>query len=156
TVPDERSGARMNDAPQGGGTTRRTWQDVWPFQRLPLEVVPPLAGLAACAALASMLLNQLVLPSLGSGVRSPHYPTIAQAGRFTANLAVTTGLITLVSCVAWSLLGRPRLPLRRQLFAFTAAGVLAYVAISAWLFQGVASREQIYFGVVAANVIGMA
>lgn len=136
--------------------TRTHWQDVWPLRRQPLDVVPPLAAFAALAAFVSMVLNQLILPSLGSGVRSPHFAGIAQAGRFTANLAVTTGLITLVSCVAWALLGRPRLPLRRQLFTFTAAGVLVYVAVSALLFPGTASREQIYFGVAAANVIGMA
>jgi hypothetical protein len=137
-------------------TTQNSWQDVWPLQRLPLEVVPPLSAFAALTAFASMVLNQLILPGLESGVRSPHFDRLAQAGRFAANLAVTTGLITLVSCVAWALLGRPRLPVRRQLFTFTAAGVLVYVAVSALLFSGSASREQIYFGVAAANVIGMA
>jgi hypothetical protein len=144
----------MNDVVSD--TARPSWQDVWPLRRQPLDVVPPLASFAALAALASMLLNQLVLPSLGSGVHSPHFTRIAQAGRFTANLAVTTGLITLVSCVSWALVGRPKLPMRRQLFTFTAAGVLVYVAISALLFPGTASREQIYFGVAAANIIGMA
>jgi hypothetical protein len=144
----------MNDAVPDT-EARRNWQEMWPMQRLPLEVVPPLATLAALAAFASMVLNQLVLPSLGNGVHSPHFSRVAQAGRFAANLAVTTGLITLISCVAWALIGRPKLPLRRQLFTFTAAGLLAYVTLSALLFTGFATREQIYFGVISANVIGM-
>jgi hypothetical protein len=134
---------------------QRTWQDIWPMQRLPLAVVPPLATLSALAAFASMVMNQIVLPSLGNGVHSPHFARVAQAGRFTANLAATTGLITLVSCVSWTLMGRPKLPLRRQLFTFTSAGLLAYVTLAALLFPGNATREQIYFGVVSANVIGM-
>jgi hypothetical protein len=96
------------------------------------------------------------LPSLRSGVRSPYFPRVAQAGRFAANLSVMAGLITLVSCVAWALLGWPKLPLRRQLFVFVSAGVLAYVAVAAMLFDPpIATREQIYFGVAAANIIGM-
>lgn len=140
---------------------RPDWQTrvraAWPLRQLPLEVVPPLAGLSASAALVSMVLNQLVLPGLGAATRAGQYPKLAQAARFSANLAVTAGLITLVSCIAWALLGRPRLPLRRQLFVFVAGGTLIHIALTALLFDPLgSSRSQIYFGVAAANMIGMA
>jgi hypothetical protein len=55
------------------------------------------------------------------------------------------------------LIGRPRLPLRRQLFVFVAGGTLIHIAITAMLLDPLAaSRSQIYFGVAAANAIGMA
>lgn len=132
----------------------RAW---WPLARLPLDVVPPVAILAALAALVSMALNQLALPGLGAGTHAAQFPKLAQAARFSANLAVTSGLITLVSCVSWALLGLPRLPLRRQLIVLSGSGVLAHIAVSALLFDPLAaSRTQIYFGVAAANLIGMA
>jgi hypothetical protein len=101
-------------------------------------------------------LNQLVLPGLGTS-RSGQLPALGQSARFFANLAVTAGLITLISCVSWALIGRPRLPLRRQLFVFVAGGTLVHIAISAMLLDPLASsRSQVYFGVAAANAIGMA
>ncbi|HTU61631.1 MAG TPA: hypothetical protein VMF89_24415, partial [Polyangiales bacterium] len=127
----------------------------WPLQRLPLDVVPPVAVLAALSALLSMALNQVALPGLGAGT-SEQFPLLTQAARFCANLSVTSGLVTLISCVSWALLGAPRLPLRRQLSVFVCAGALVHVALSAMLFDPLAaSRVQIYFGVAAANLIGM-
>jgi len=136
--------------------TRASARAYWPLQRLPLDVVPPVAALAAVAALLSMTLNQVALPGLGAGT-GEQFPRLTEAARFCANLSVTAGLITLVSCVSWALLGTPRLPLRRQLSVFVAAGALFHIALSALLFDPLAaSRVQIYFGVAAANLIGMA
>lgn len=140
---------------------RPDWQSraraAWPLRQLPLDVVPPLASLSALAALVSMVLNQLVLPALGAGSRAGQFPKLAQTARFSANLAVTAGLITLLSSIAWALVGRPRLPLRSQLCVFVAGGTLIHIALAALLFDPLgSSRSQIYFGVVAANAIGMA
>jgi hypothetical protein len=147
----------MNDAaPDADARARQAWRSFWPLQPLPVDVVPPLSSLAAVAALVAMTLNQLVLPGLGSGARTAHFPKLAQAARFSANLAVTAGVIALVSCVSWALLGNPRMALRRQLFVFVAAGALVHIAVGALLFDPLAaSRLQVYFGVAAANVIGM-
>ena len=135
--------------------TRTSARPYWPLQRLPLDVVPPVAVLAALSALLSMALNQVALPGLGAGT-SEQFPQLTNAARFFANLAVTSGLVTLVSCVSWALLGMPRLPLRRQLSVFVCAGAIVHVALSAMLFDPLAaSRIQIYFGVAAANLIGM-
>lgn len=135
--------------------TRVSARPYWPLQRLPLDVVPPVAVLAALSALLSMALNQVALPGLGAGT-SEQFPQLTQAARFCANLSVTSGLVTLISCVSWALLGAPRLPLRRQLSVFVCAGALVHVALSAMLFDPLAaSRVQIYFGVAAANLIGM-
>lgn len=129
----------------------------WPLQKLPLDVVPPLSVVAAFSALLSMVLNQLVLPALGGGAQALRYPRLSQLARFSGNLAVTAGLITLLACVSWALLGSPRLPLRRQMFVFVAAGVLVQIALTAMFFDPLtASRAQIYFAVAATNVIGMA
>jgi hypothetical protein len=145
----------MNDTATDS-ETRPAWRDAWPMRPLPLDVVPPLATLATLAALLSMVLNQLVLPGLGSLVRAPHFAKLAQLARFSANLAVSAGLITLVSCVAWAILGRPRLQVQRQVFVLISAVAVAHVAIVAMLFDPlIASREQIYFSVAAANLIGM-
>jgi hypothetical protein len=158
----------MNDAAQNAkavepapappaSAPRESVHAAWPVSRLPIDVVPHVATLAALAALASMALNQLALPGLGAGTHTAQFPKLAQAARFSANLAVTAGLITLVSCVSWALLGAPRLALRRQLFVLSGSGVLAHIAVSALLFDPLAaSRTQIYFGVAAANLIGMA
>jgi uncharacterized membrane protein (Fun14 family) len=146
----------MNDAAPGAGAGQKR-RAGWPLQKLPLEVVPPISTLAALAALAAMILNQLVLPGLGSGARTEHFPKLAAVARFSANLAVTAGLITLISCVSWALLGTPRLALRRQMSVFVSAGVLAHIALSAMLYDPLAaSRTQIYFAVAATNLIGMA
>jgi hypothetical protein len=148
----------MNDvASDAEAREVRTWRASWPLAPLPIEVVPPLATFAALASLVSMVLNQLLLPALGVGARSPHFQKLAQSARFSANLSVTAGLITLMSCVSWALLGRPKLPLRRQLFVFVAAGTLTHVALRALLFDQVgSSRTYIHFAVAAANIIGMA
>lgn len=146
----------MNDAAPDADP-RAGWRAIWPLRQQPLDVVPPLASLAAVAALLAMILNQLVLPGLGAGARAAQFTKLAHAARFFANLSVTAGLITLVSCVSWVLLGQPRLTTRRQLFVFVASGVLIHIALNAMLFDPLAaSRTQIYFGVAAANVIGMA
>jgi len=131
---------------------------LWPLSRMPLDIVPPLASLAALSALTSMLLSQCILPGLGvgSGMRAAQFPVLTQAARFTANLAVASGLITLVSSVSWALLGQPLLSLRRRILVLLAASVLANIALRALLFDPLsASRPQIYVGVVAANVIGV-
>lgn len=149
--------AKVVDTSPEASTPRESVRASWPLSRQPLDVVPPVATLAALAALVSMALNQLALPGLGAGSHAAQFPKLAQAARFSANLAVTAGLITLVSCVSWALLGLPRLPLRRQLFVLSGSGVLAHIAVSALLFDPLAaSRTQIYFGVAAANMIGMA
>jgi hypothetical protein len=147
----------MNDAsPDVSANQREPSRAYWPLRKLPLDVVPPLAGLTALAALLSMVLNQVVLPALGGGAQALRFPKLSQVARFSANLAVTAGLITLVSCVSWALLGMPRLALRRQMFVFVAAGVLVQIALSAMLFDPLtASRAQIYFAVAASNVIGL-
>jgi hypothetical protein len=160
-MDDAAQNAKAADTPPEANaprdSLRAAWRDPWPLSRLPIDVVPPVATLAALAALVSMALNQLALPGLGAGAHTSQFPKLAQAARFSANLAVTAGLITLVSCVSWALLGSPRLPLRRQLFVLSGAGVLAHIAVSALLFDPLAaSRTQIYFGVAAANLIGMA
>lgn len=140
---------RVQEAPRVGA------RPYWPLQRLPLDVVPPVATLAALSALVSMALNQVALPGLGAGT-TEQFPALTQAARFCANLSVTSGLVTLISCVSWALLGAPRLPLRRQLSVFVCAGALVHIALSAMLFDPLAaSRVQIYFGVAAANLIGM-
>jgi hypothetical protein len=145
----------MNDAAPDADA-RQSWRNFWPLQPLPVDVVPPLSTLAALAALAAMTLNQLVLPGFGSGARAAQFPKLAQAARFAANLSVTAGVIALVSCVSWALLGTPRMAVRRQLFVFVAAGALVQIAVNALLFDPLAaSRTQVYFGVAAANVIGM-
>jgi hypothetical protein len=145
----------MNDTASDAQAST-TWRAAWPLRPLPIEVVPPLASLAALAALFSMVLNQLVLPGLGS-IHSPQFARLAQLARFAANLSVTAGLITLVSCVSWALLGRPRLSIQRQLFVFTSSVMLAQVSMQALLFDhAIGSRVQVGFAIAAANAIGMA
>jgi hypothetical protein len=132
------------------------------MQKLPLDVVPPIAGVAALAALTAIVLNQLivfnqlVLSALAGATRVGQFPKLAHAAHFATNLSVTAGLITLISCVSWVLLDRPRQALPAQIIVFVAASVLFHVALSALLFDPLtASRAQIYFGVAAANLIGI-
>src|SRR5882672_4732580 len=57
---------------------------------------PPLSWLAACAALAAMTLNQLLLPAMSEGTRRVLLHQLDRWGTFATNLAAISGLIALV------------------------------------------------------------
>src|SRR3954466_4015449 len=95
------SGAGASESPTAGASaddrvaTAPSGFEAW----LPLETAPPLAGVAALAAFAAMLLNQVLLPGLGSAHNTDLLSMIGKSGRFAANLATIAGAVALVFCL---------------------------------------------------------
>jgi hypothetical protein len=123
---------------------------------LPLEVAPPLAGLAALAAFAAMLLNQVLLPGLGTEHNTLLLSRLSRAGQFAANLAVISGLVSFAFCVVSVARGQTTLTLFRKVLWVLLATVLLRAAVIATLFErGETTRENVYLAVGAANMIGV-
>jgi hypothetical protein len=123
---------------------------------LPLEMAPPLAGLAALSAFAAMLLNQVLMPGLGTEHNTLLLSRISRAGQFAANLAVISGLVSFVFCVVSVARGQTTLTLFRRVLWVLLAIVLLRAAVIATLFERVeTTRENVYLAVGAANMIGV-
>jgi hypothetical protein len=121
-----------------------------------LSEPPPLAGMCALAALASTLLNQLMVPGLPGGTRHAWYGPLEHAGRFAENLAVFAGVIALLAG-AWEASRAPAFErLRRRLFGVVFLTVLMRAVVIATLFERDATtRENVYYAVGAANVLAV-
>jgi hypothetical protein len=140
-------GATERASPAFGGTTGFF---------LPLESAPPLAGLAALSAFAAMVLNQVLLPGLGSDHNALLLSRLARAGQFAANLAVISGLVTLCFCALSVARGQPGLTTFRRVLWVLLALVLLRAAAIATLFERVeTTRGNVYLAVGAANVLGV-
>ncbi len=123
---------------------------------LPVESAPPLAGLAALSAFAAMLLNQVLLPGLGTEQNPLLLGRLARAGQFAANLAVISGVVSLVFCAVSVARGKPDLPMVRRVFWVLLSLVLLRAAVIATLFERVeTTRENVYLAVAAANTLGV-
>jgi hypothetical protein len=122
---------------------------------LPRDTAPPLAGLAACAAFVAMVLNQVLLPGLGTDANPLLLGKLARAGQFAANLAVISGLIALVFAALAVVRNAALPPFRRVLWVMLAL-VLLRAAVIATLFDRVeTTRENVYLAVGAANMLGI-
>jgi hypothetical protein len=127
-----------------------------PSPFLPTETAPPLAGLAALAAFAAMVLNQVLLPGLGSDNNPLLMSRLARAGQFAANLSVISGLIALTLCMLSVVWGQPPLPLRRRVMWVVLSVVLLRAAVIATLGDRLeTTRENVYLAVGAANMLGV-
>lgn len=117
---------------------------------------PPLSGLAALAAFAAMLLNQVLLPGLGTDGDPTWLSRLARAGQFSANLAVFSGVIALTLCSVEVVRGQAALVFRRRVLWVILAVVLLRAALVATLFErGETTREHVYLAVGAANLLGV-
>jgi hypothetical protein len=123
---------------------------------LPVASAPPLAGLAALAAFAAMVLNQVLLPGLGTEQNPLLLGRLARAGQFAANLAVISGLVAFVFCAISVARGQPPLAMVRRVLWVLLALVLLRAAVIATLFERVeTTRENVYLAVAAANTLGV-
>jgi uncharacterized membrane protein YoaT (DUF817 family) len=127
-----------------------------PTPFMPLEAAPPLSGLAALAAFAAMLLNQVLLPGLGTDGDPTLLSRLARAGQFAANLAVFCGVIALTLCAVEVARGQVALVIRRRVLWAILTVVLLRAALIATLFErGETTRENVYLAVGAANLLGV-
>lgn len=123
---------------------------------LPLENAPPLAGVAALAAFAAMLLNQVLLPGLGSAHNSELLSRLGKYGQFSANLATIAGSVALVFCVFALARGQTALTVfRRVLWVMLSVVLLRAAAIATLWDRAETTRENVYLAVGAANMIGV-
>ncbi|MFI5308617.1 MAG: hypothetical protein ACHQ53_14755 [Polyangiales bacterium] len=116
---------------------------------------PPLAWLAASAAFASMLVNQLLLPGLGEHARRELLDTLDHVGRFATNLTAISGLIALgfglLAFVRYSTM----LELRHRLLIGAFAGIfLPTIAIATLLERHTTTAQSVLFALAAAHVLG--
>lgn len=125
-----------------------------PSQWAALEELPALSFMTALAALASMAINQLVVPGLGTRVARELLGRIEQAGQFAENLAVFAGLIALVASL-WSVWrGDVLLNARRRvMFVVFLSILLREVVVATVLDRTHTTREHVYFAVGAASVL---
>jgi hypothetical protein len=123
---------------------------------LPLEKAPPLAGLAALAAFAAMLLNQVLLPGLGSAHNTELLSYLGRYGQFAANLATISGSVALVFCLFALARGETALTVfRRVLWVMLSVVLLRAAAIATFWDRAETTRENVYLAVGAANMIGV-
>src|SRR5262245_40529512 len=128
-----------------GATERASPALSAPGLLLPLESAPPLAGLAALSAFAAMLLNQVLLPGLGSEHNTMMLSRLARAGQFAANLAVISSLITLAFCAVSVARGQPGLTTFRRVLWVLLSLVLLRAAVIATFFERVeTTRGDVY------------
>jgi hypothetical protein len=103
-----------------------------------------------------MLLNQVLLPGLGAEHNTLLLSRLARAGQFAANLAVISGLVSLVFCALAVARGQTADTLFRRVLWVLLALVLLRAAAIATLFERVeTTRENVYLAVAAANTLGV-
>jgi hypothetical protein len=153
-MPEASDRAPGAGEPGAGGDAATTGAGFEAF--LPLETAPPLAGLAALAAFAGMLLNQVLLPGLGTEHNTALLSQLARAGQFAANLAVISGSVSFLFCVVAVARGQTSLTVFRRVLWVMLALVLLRAATIATLLERVeTTRENVYLAVAAANMIGV-
>jgi hypothetical protein len=116
--------------------------------------LPPLAGLCALAALASMAVNQITLPLLGSQADQLLALRLGRAGQFAENLAVIAGTIALVATTIAMLRGEGKLSIRRRVLGVVLVATLLRAVVVATLLERTSTtRENVYLAVGAANAL---
>jgi hypothetical protein len=113
--------------------------------------VPPLAMLAACAALAHTVVFRLLLPLLASkGLSLP--ALLHLAGPYSLNLAACAGLVALTTATFDMALARELTYLGRRLIIAMLAGVLLLMlALSTFLPPAHVQREVVLLGAAALH-----
>jgi hypothetical protein len=117
---------------------------------------PPLAWLAAIAALSAMALNQLILPALGDAGRHALVHNLDRWGTFATNLTAISGLIAL----AFGLLAFVRYstvigPWQRLLLGgFAGFFFLPTIAVAALFERQRTTAQIVLFALAAAHVLG--
>lgn len=152
----------MNDAPEHPPTapsastvpTRELADAFSPHAEEP----PPLALLAALAALCATSVNQVLLPALGDKRGYVYARLLDQAGAYATNLSAIAGLIALGFALLAFVRFSPLLSLRKRLLFAAFAGIfLPSVAMSALFERQRTTAETVLFAMGAAQVlIGLA
>ena len=133
------------EAPSAEGSPDKgTGADIAAATNPHFESSPPLSWMAATAAMAAMIINQLLLPAIGKTAAPALLRSLDRVGAFVANLAAISGLVALafglVAFVQYNGLIRPR-----QRLTVGLVGLLFMPMITAaTLFE----REQTTTGIV--------
>jgi hypothetical protein len=100
----------------------------------PLGTAPPLAMLAAAAAVASLVLNRLVLRSLGTTVPHDRLVTLGQWSGVPRNLTAIAGIVALTGAIYHLLRLRRVAPVFRRMLIAAFAGIFLPIATFATFF----------------------
>jgi hypothetical protein len=157
----------MNDAPEQATTAASSGtrlpsaaepRELGEAFSLHAEQAPPLALLAALAALVATCVNQVLLPALGDKRGYLLSRQIDQVGAFATNLSAIAGLITLGFALLSFVRFSPLLPLRKRLMFAGFAGIfLPSIAMSTLFERQRTTAETVLFAMGAAQVlIGLA
>jgi len=115
---------------------------------------PPLAWLTVFAALASMAINQLLLPALGPDAKRALLTPLERWGVFATNLAAIAGLIALGFGLLVFVRFSQQFPLRQRLLLTAFAAVfLVSIALATLFERQQTTAENVLFAIAAAQVL---
>ena len=118
------------------------------------EQAPPLALLAALAALCATVINQVLLPALGDKRGYRYAGLLDQVGAYATNLAAIAGLVALGFALLAFVRFSPLVPLRKRLMFAAFAGIfLPSIAMSALFERQRTTAETVLFAMGAAQVL---
>jgi hypothetical protein len=119
-----------------------------------LSRTPPLASLTAAAAVCSLLINRLLIPSLGKESEYELVFDLIRAGHFAANLTAVAGLFAILT-VIFNLVRTPeQASVRRRLAIACFAGIfIPTIALATFFPREKTSVHIVLLGIGAANVL---
>jgi hypothetical protein len=121
---------------------------------LHVQQSPPLAWLAAFAALAALVVNQVLLPALNSAGKRAMLRDIERWGAFASNLTAISSLIAFGFGFTAFLRFTTVIPLRKRLLLAGSAGVFLVAVARAMLLERQATTAQtVLFALGAAHVL---
>ncbi len=142
-------------APAAGSPDPRADPDLAAAFSMHVSSSPPLAWLAACAALAAMGINQLVLPGLAETARHALLHNLERWGAFCTNLSAISGLIALGFGLLAFIRYSTMVELRQRLLLGAFAGIfLPSIAVAALFERQRTTAQVVVFAIGAAQVLG--
>ncbi|MBN1655842.1 MAG: hypothetical protein JXA30_18900 [Deltaproteobacteria bacterium] len=119
-----------------------------------LSRLPPLASLAAVAALCSLLTNRLLVPAFGDRTDHEFVFDLIRSGHFFANLTAVTGLFALTTAIFSLVRGPEHASIWRRLGVACLAGIfLPTVALATFFPREHTTIHIVLFGIGAANTL---
>jgi len=119
-----------------------------------LSRTPPLASLAAAAALCSLLINRLLVPALGKDGDYGLLLNLIHSGQFAANLTAITGLFALLTAIFKLMRSPEHMSLRRRLAIASFAGIFVpTIALATFFPRDKISVHIVFLGAGAANIL---
>jgi hypothetical protein len=117
---------------------------------------PPLAWLAAVAALSAMAINQVIVPALNGVGRRTLLRELERAGAFAANLAAVAGLIAICFGLLAFIRYNTAISLRKRVFlgVFAAMFFLPTIAFAVLFDRQRTTTQLVLFAIGGAHVLG--